>query len=333
MSKPSNVVEVFQIKPGPSSSSKPKRLHSLPLHPNDSSVPGVKTKLLVRKAGTGGVKGFLNSPMGSKRKKKFAEGVEEEEITGDVSGTSGRGVDNIIMTSTTSSNPISTSSSIPLRKSDSVIKLTTKVTTLDEILKSQSYSQLSELSLGNQTSSKNKSDILFDKSLRNVASAPPLHPSSSSSSRNTSATKNLNTGKITAPTESEGVIVREQDIHEVEEENNTFDNHEDCGGDSSDKENSNRRRCCCRISSCSNCCQPKPKSRYTQRTSLDSGSLNRIYDRRPCGRFTPMLPSQVLTLLGFFSKIYWRVLDGALGLEPPYNYGGDAGTVPQLVCL
>ncbi|XP_035707626.1 phospholipid-transporting ATPase ID isoform X1 [Folsomia candida] len=333
MPKTSNVIEVFQIK---GSSGKGTR-HVPPHHPhpNDSSIPGVKTKLLVRKAGK--EKGFFSSssssPMGSKLGRKYGNAIILEEESG--SGGNIGGADSFLM-ATTSSTPIrpsgsssSCSSFIPCQNSpatqtESVIKLTTKVTTMEEIIKSQSSTQLLEL---DRVESTDGTDL--ESSNINVASC--LHDNVNERSDHVAVLDKRKDTKF-AKSRPRGVILREPDIDEMDEEDHAnYVNESPITGHHDDEDGSDLdgRTCsgCCRWCSFDKCCRVynKPRRSYRQETSLSSGASVRW--RGPCERLTPYLPSRILSLLGFISKIYWRIIDGALGLEPPYRgHGGGEET-------
>jgi len=413
-SKKNDVIEVFQIKPGSSSSSGgDSNSTRLPppaagiYHPNDSSVPGVKTKLLVRKGGnlsggssitavgSGGtkhVKSFLSSPSkkgGSKKRRKLTNEEDEDPRVTSVSG----GIGNILMTSTPVSLPLptgattsrSSSQKFPLNKGTGsvgfrkkqlsstvgtstnttapassaapivgeIVKLKTKVTTLEEILRSQEHPSIIE-GVENRngdsliTSSDGSDEVSSSARASTQQPCTSKHETSSPSSSaslpkqskstygvgSSTGSRSSSLSRTIVPSESGKVIIREPDIDEVDEDALSSSGGVPQDDDLDESARVAQRRtgslsCCCGLCSCcTNDGRVKGSRPYAQGSSIGpSGSNSRRYEYAgPSQRLTAMLPLSVQSVVGLISKIYWRIIDGLLGLDPPYRgHGGGEG--------
>jgi hypothetical protein len=195
----------------------------------------------------------------------------------------------------------------------SVVKLRTKVTTLEEVIKAQS-AQLEE-GRGSRTPVSMSGRLPGLGTIRSsTTDSKSNQPPSILISGPTLDTDEAGTGncrdsggrrmctRVPAVTFNDPEDL-DQDLSPTALEGDVFDESSEGEG----------RTCCCGSprSSSKRCCGGE--------TRIGSVSGQRPYFRSGWERLSSGFPSWLLSLLGFISKIYWRFVDSVLGVGTPYR--------------
>lgn len=87
---------------------------------------------------------------------------------------------------------------------------------------------------------------------------------------------------------------------------------------------------CCGCQGSSSCSRRRHQRHHQSHSRLHrraSHSSSRIFRWRDCwSQLIKSMPSCLHSLLGFIAKIYWRLVDGIFGIEPPYRDHNGEGT-------
>lgn len=350
MSFVKEVVEIFEVKPPdafdapiiPAGSGPSLGAQSLG---TKQASPGVKTRIRVHK------KGILHSPCQPKKYKRrtySARFVDEEEVdrgnfddkkkVNEISRTDpavpGPSSSSISVTSNTSS----TENKVPT----GVMKFRAKVTTLDEILKAQAESGSVKLSGSDSFSDENlpkcvQNEPLIDHPPRSILKKAHGIPTIIVSTPNSSMRMKEERKVFTTTPEK-----KKESHARINPDRLTFSAGsisgdevmigEVCGGvttdESSTSSDESGHNCCNWLKPRNNCCH---KDRSGNHRELSGISTRRIPFRDGWGRLFAQLPHWIQSLLGFFSKVYWRFVESLLGVGKPYRDENGQGNIPSPV--
>jgi len=315
------VVEAFDANPEPSSSSGHKKLLSSSNSKDQStssSNSGRKTRLLIRLKRDGRVKGIGHSPSWRK----------QHTIRSDSQTNSSFEEGNSITDSSNSQSHINDPQSHaidPRDIKDNVLKLRAKVTTLEEILKSQPmppvvHNEVPSTSAAATSVFENSNESIGFK----VPSPKPIKhgPKSSSLRKNVLRSKSAPSPKYPSvqndlfdePPSSlkpgPSVIVTKPS--ESSENNLVCD--ENLSEDEVDSSNSSAFCKVCGVP----CCPKRQHGQYVDGRSSSSSESSSKFFRGPWKRVLPFLPTCCVNCLSLFGKVYWRLIDWAFR-PPPSN--------------